>query len=133
MSEKVFSKETVEGQAREIGYVALHVGDQDFFDRYYSRLQSVDPQDIMGAAKSLFRPERATVGFLTREESAQPGEEAVRRLGKSVRKILVPEMNLGQMYHKVREAVGHDTEVTRLPKIGGIMHSPEDIVQALRE
>lgn len=58
-------------------------------------------------------------------------ENVVRRLKESARKIVVPEMNLGQLFYKVREAVGHDVEVVKLPKIGGIMHSPDEIIKAL--
>jgi zinc protease len=80
LSEKIFSKETVEGQAREIGYLALTLGDLDFNDRYYSRLQSVNPRDIMEAARRIFRPEKATVGFLTENEYSQPDSEDLNRM-----------------------------------------------------
>jgi len=87
ISDKIFSRETVQGQANEIGYLALTLGDTDFNDRYYSRLQSVDPEDIMDVAKKVFRPEKVTVGYLTREPGSQPGEDVTARI---VKDILVP-------------------------------------------
>jgi len=60
-------------------------------------------------------------------------EKIICKIGESVKKILVPEMNLGQLYHKVREAVGYNTEVIKFPKIGGTLHSPQDIIEFLKE
>ncbi len=136
MSEKIFSKETVEGQAREIGYVALHVGDLDFFDRYYSRLQSVDPQDIMAAAQRVFRPERATVGFLTREEETQPGDETVRRmLSETVRPGPPPDGKKGAPVYRsvlpngivllVREDSRLPLVAARIGVLGGVRYESE--------
>jgi zinc protease len=80
LNEKIFSKETVQGQAREIGYLALNLEDLDFADRYYSRLQSVDPGDIMEAARRIFRPERSTVGFLSKTDEVQPDDDTLKRM-----------------------------------------------------
>ena len=60
-------------------------------------------------------------------------EKIVAKLGKSVKKILVPEMNLGQLYHKVREAVGHNVDVIKYSKIGGALHSPKEIIAYLKK
>ena len=45
--------------------------------------------------------------------------------------ILVPEMNLGQVVHPVREAVEGQAKVRCLPKIGGVMHNPYEIMEAV--
>ncbi|MBN2720833.1 MAG: insulinase family protein, partial [Proteobacteria bacterium] len=79
ISDKIFSRETVEGQARDIGYLAMNLGDLDFNDQYYSRLQSVDSRDIMEVSRRVFRPERATVGFLSPDEKDQPDDEMITR------------------------------------------------------
>jgi 2-oxoglutarate ferredoxin oxidoreductase subunit alpha len=60
-------------------------------------------------------------------------EKIVSKIGESAKKILVPEMNLGQLYHSVREAVGYNAEVIKLSKIGGALHSPQDIIEVLKE
>ena len=77
ISDKIFSRETVEGQARDIGYLAMNLGDLAFNDRYYSRLQSVDSRDIMEVSRRVFRPERATVGFLSPGEKDQPDDQTI--------------------------------------------------------
>lgn len=51
----------------------------------------------------------------------------IERLSKKVDKIVVAEMNLGQMYHKVNEYA--DCEVVLASKIGGEIHSPEEILK----
>ncbi len=78
MSDKVFSRQQVEGQAREIGSSALLTGDPLWAERYYSRLQAVEPADLLALARGVFRPRRAVAGFLSREGKDQPGDETVR-------------------------------------------------------
>ncbi len=80
INDKIFSRETVQGQARELGYLALTLGDMGFNDTYYSRLQSVGPGDILEVAGRVFKPERATAGFLTRDPGSQPDEGTTARL-----------------------------------------------------
>ncbi|MFH1313665.1 MAG: 2-oxoacid:acceptor oxidoreductase subunit alpha [Candidatus Eisenbacteria bacterium] len=84
-------------------------------------------------AAKMLRAEGRKVGYLRLVTIWPFPEKVLQRLGESVKKIVVPEMNLGQIYHKVREAVGHNAEVIKLPKIGGIMHSPQEIAAALKE
>ncbi len=58
-------------------------------------------------------------------------DEVVARWASRVRAILVPEMNLGQMVHPIREAVAGRCVVSFLPKIGGELHLPAEITAAL--
>jgi 2-oxoglutarate ferredoxin oxidoreductase subunit alpha len=57
-------------------------------------------------------------------------EEAVRGLGKQVKKILVPEMNLGQVAGEVQKYSA--AEVISLGQIDGEVIRPESITAALR-
>jgi pyruvate/2-oxoacid:ferredoxin oxidoreductase alpha subunit len=47
-------------------------------------------------------------------------------------KVLVPEMNTGRYYHTIKETVGCDCEVISLPKNQGRIHSPEEILEAIK-
>jgi 2-oxoglutarate/2-oxoacid ferredoxin oxidoreductase subunit alpha len=58
-------------------------------------------------------------------------ELIVAQLAAQVRAILVPEMNLGQIVHPIREAVAGRCPVTLLARIGGELHSPEELLEAL--
>ena len=57
--------------------------------------------------------------------------EEIRELGKRVRKIYVPEMNLGQISREIERFV--DCEVIALPKIGGVTHTVDEIHEAIEE
>lgn len=58
-------------------------------------------------------------------------EEKVRQLGERVSRIIVPEMNLGQLVHRIRELVPDSCQVSALPSIGGRVHLPAEISSAL--
>lgn len=52
----------------------------------------------------------------------------IEELSKNVDKIVVAEMNLGQIYHKVEEHAVENCEVALADKIGGELHSPDEIL-----
>ena len=55
----------------------------------------------------------------------------IQELGEKVKKIYVPEMNLGQMVHPIREySCG---ECVLIPKIGGEVHQPAEILSVLKQ
>jgi len=58
-------------------------------------------------------------------------EKLITKLGKDVDKIIVPEMNLGQIVHPVKEFAGKHCEVISAPKIGGEMHLPMELYKYL--
>jgi len=55
----------------------------------------------------------------------------ITKLAKQVDKIIVPEMNLGQMVHPVNEFACKHCEVVSAPKIGGEMHLPMELYKYL--
>ena len=59
-------------------------------------------------------------------------DEQVFEIAQNVKKIIVPELNMGQIYHKVNEYGQGLCEVIRFPKIGGTLMSPREIYQAIR-
>ncbi len=52
--------------------------------------------------------------------------KAINEMSKKVDKIIVAEMNTGQIYHKVKEYA--DCEVVLSSKIGGEVHTPNEIL-----
>jgi len=54
-------------------------------------------------------------------------------LSKQVNTIIVPEMNLGQMYHVVKEWAADGCNVVLAPKVGGEMHLPLELIPILEE
>ena len=55
----------------------------------------------------------------------------IRELGNRVKKIFVPEMNLGQISREIERFV--HCEVVPISKIGGIAHSIDEIYEAINE
>lgn len=57
-------------------------------------------------------------------------EREVARIAKHVTKIVVPEMNYGQLVHEV-ERTAKDVKVVSLPKLGEDLHKPSEILRAV--
>jgi 2-oxoglutarate ferredoxin oxidoreductase subunit alpha len=58
-------------------------------------------------------------------------ERVIEKLAMDVDKIIVPEMNLGQIVHPVREVACKHCEVVSASKIGGEMHLPMELYKYL--
>jgi zinc protease len=54
-SERVFDKETVQGYARKLGFLAAIAGDLQFEDRYFQRLARLGPADLREVAARYLR------------------------------------------------------------------------------
>jgi 2-oxoglutarate ferredoxin oxidoreductase subunit alpha len=60
-------------------------------------------------------------------------EAVVQAFAAPLARIIVPELNLGQICHVVREAVDGAARIERVAKIGGEIITPAEIVRAVRE
>ncbi len=58
-------------------------------------------------------------------------ERTVQEFAAKLTRIVVPELNLGQICHTVREAVDGVAKVERVSKIGGEIILPQEIAQAV--
>jgi 2-oxoglutarate ferredoxin oxidoreductase subunit alpha len=56
----------------------------------------------------------------------------VRQLGAEVERVVVPEMNLGQMSREVERACRGSVRVERLSRVDGLPITPDQIVDAVR-
>jgi 2-oxoglutarate/2-oxoacid ferredoxin oxidoreductase subunit alpha len=59
-------------------------------------------------------------------------EKLIKKTASKAQKIVVVEMNLGQICYEV-ERILPDKEVELLPKIGGEIHQPNEILDKIRE
>ncbi|HML37909.1 MAG TPA: 2-oxoacid:acceptor oxidoreductase subunit alpha [Bacillota bacterium] len=57
-------------------------------------------------------------------------EDEIKRLTKNCRYVFVPEMNVGKYCKEVERCVKHGTVIS-LPKLGGEIHKPEEILEAI--
>ena len=83
------------------------------------------------SAMEIARKEGKKIGLLRLKITWPFPEKEVEKLAKQVDKIIVPEMNLGQMYHPIREVACKHCEVVSAPKIGGEMHLPMELYKYL--
>jgi 2-oxoglutarate ferredoxin oxidoreductase subunit alpha len=79
------------------------------------------------------RNEGLKVGFFKLITCWPFPEEKVRELAGSVKTILVPEINMGQMVREVERVVGGRCEVVSIPHAGGHVHHPDEIPRFIRE
>ncbi|MFZ5651744.1 MAG: 2-oxoacid:acceptor oxidoreductase subunit alpha [Bacillota bacterium] len=55
-------------------------------------------------------------------------DEKIVELAAQVRTIILPELNIGRMVNEVKRAIGSKVEVVSLPKLGGLLHTPGEIM-----
>lgn len=88
---------------------------------------------ICQKAVDLARAEGIKVG-LHRPITLYPFPEAeLNRLGLQVKGMLSVEMSLGQLVEDVRLAVNGKTKVEHFGRVGGMIHSPTEVVEALKK
>lgn len=58
-------------------------------------------------------------------------EEAIAALAGKARTLIVPELNVGRVVQEVRRVTAGRTEVVSLPKLGGLLHTPDEILAEL--
>ena len=79
------------------------------------------------------RREGIKAGFLRPIVLWPVPEEEIRKAADTAKAIIVPEMNMGQYAHPVREACRGRAEVFSLPKVGGEPFSSGEILEKIRE
>lgn len=60
-------------------------------------------------------------------------EERIRALASQVKAFIVPEINYGQIVFEVERCAGGKTKTVLLPHMGGGVHKPETILEAIKE
>jgi len=59
-------------------------------------------------------------------------EERIRELAKKAKAFVVPEINYGQIVFEVERCVGGKAKTVLVPNMGGSVHRPETILEAIR-
>ncbi|RLF79176.1 2-oxoacid:acceptor oxidoreductase subunit alpha [Thermococci archaeon] len=58
--------------------------------------------------------------------------ELIEKIAENAERMYVTEMNLGQLYHLVKEGANGKAEVELISKIGGEVHTPGEIVERIK-
>jgi 2-oxoglutarate ferredoxin oxidoreductase subunit alpha len=83
-----------------------------------SSLSAVRQARAKGVKSGLFRP-KTVFPF---------PEEALKAIAAKAKRIIVPEMNLGQLALEIERLAGCKTPVERLSKVNGELFRPEEIL-----
>ena len=77
------------------------------------------------------REKNIKAGYIKLETVWPFPEKLIKEAARNAEKVVVVEMNLGQIYYEV-ERVLPDKEVELLPKIGGEIHLPTEILDKIK-
>jgi 2-oxoglutarate ferredoxin oxidoreductase subunit alpha len=110
-----------------------------------TRVEELYTEDADVIVVSYGAPSRSAINAVrkAREEGIKAGhvkldiiwpfpEKIIKKVSKKAKNIIVTEMNLGQIVHEVERVAECDVKVTLLPKIGGEMHQPDEILEKIK-
>ena len=60
-------------------------------------------------------------------------DKEVKEVAKTADKLIMVEMNLGQLVNEVKRVADGDAEVSLMGKIGGEIHKPLEILSFIKE
>ena len=87
---------------------------------------------IASKAMEMARADGHKVGLLRPITLFPFPEKQLAELGKRVKGFLVAELNAGQMVQDVRLAVGSNVPTEHFGRMGGMIHSPGEVYEALK-
>ena len=90
------------------------------------------PSRSVSTAVKKARKDGVKAGFIKLETVWPFPESMVRSAAKNATRVIVVEMNLGQIFYEVQRVL-RDHKVENLPKIGGEMHKPDEILEKIEK
>jgi 2-oxoglutarate ferredoxin oxidoreductase subunit alpha len=83
------------------------------------------------AALKMAREKGVKAGFLRLKILWPFPDEVVRNAIRKAKRVLVPEMNIGKISREVERVGKGEFEIVSLAKLGGNLHTPEEIFSAI--
>ena len=78
------------------------------------------------------RAQGVKVGFIRMKILWPFPDRAIKEAIRNARRIIVPEMNIGKICREVERLAADDQDVISLPKMGGVLHRPDEIIEAIK-
>lgn len=119
-------KKYAEIQKNETRYEAISCDDADYLIVAYGTSARLSQKAV-----DMLRAEGIKVGLLRPITLFPFPTEIIAKLAKQVKGILTVEMSAGQMIEDVRLAVGCTVKVEHFGRMGGIIPSPTEVVNAM--
>lgn len=91
------------------------------------------PMRSVYAAVDIAREKGLKVGFIKINTPWPFPEKELEEVSQICKNIICVEMNLGQMVHEIERVAKDNVNVHLLPKIGGELHKPEEILSKIKE
>ena len=88
---------------------------------------------IAQMAVNMARQEKIKAGMLQLITVWPFAEEHTRELASQVKAFIVPEINYGQIVFEVERCAGGKAKTILVPNMGGGVHQPQTILEAIRE
>ena len=82
-------------------------------------------------AVRMAREQELKVGFIKLDTVWPFPDKAIIKSLKDVQRVIVAEMNLGQIFYEVQRVLP-GVKVEKAPKIGGEMHLPQEILELIK-
>ncbi|MGQ1888858.1 3-methyl-2-oxobutanoate dehydrogenase subunit VorB [Thermophagus sp. OGC60D27] len=121
-------KKYQEIQEKEVRYEAIDTDDADYLLVAYG-----SSARISLAAKEILRKKGLKVGLLRPITLFPFPVKQIQELAGRLKGILSVEMSAGQMVEDIRLAVDGRVKVEHFGRFGGVVHSPEEVAEALEQ
>ncbi|MFW9949436.1 MAG: 2-oxoacid:acceptor oxidoreductase subunit alpha [Candidatus Thorarchaeota archaeon] len=125
---KRFYEKIADNREEIITYETKYIDDADIIVISYG----ISSRTVLMAVEKA-RTKGLNVGFLRLITIWPFPHDIVHKLSHQIKRFIVIEMNLGQIYHKVKEHTRGFCEVDRLNSIGGNIPNPKDILKKIKE
>jgi 2-oxoglutarate ferredoxin oxidoreductase subunit alpha len=91
------------------------------------------PSRSVATAVKKARAEGIKAGYMKIDTPWPFPEDHIKKAAKTAKKLIVIEMNLGQMFYEVQRVASGNAEVELMGKIGGEIHKPLEILEKIEK
>lgn len=85
------------------------------------------------SAVKMARKEGLKAGFIKIKILWPFPDQAITEAIHKAKKVIVPEMNIGKISREIERVGSCDQEISSLPKLGGFLHTPREILEAIQQ
>ncbi|MCK9150395.1 2-oxoacid:acceptor oxidoreductase subunit alpha [Methanobacterium alcaliphilum] len=91
------------------------------------------PSRSVATAVKKARDEGIKAGYIKIDTPWPFPDKEIEMAAQSAKKLIVVEMNLGQMFYEIQRVAAGQAEVLLMPKIGGEIHKPLEILSKIEK
>lgn len=117
-SDSIYTKETMQGQAKKLGYFEVETGDFRYEEEYLDKVRSVTADDIMRVANEYLTNENLTAGFLLPTGEITITKEEIKTVADNASSEALKKWG-GDLPASGAEASGEELVEEVLPVNGG--------------